>query len=62
MTLVHSWSLNGDLESSLQALTAYRNGRDWAKRQRDEAIRQANERATSTMILTTRLLAARAIR
>jgi hypothetical protein len=50
MTLVHSWSLSGNLESFLQGLAAYRTGRDWAKGQRDEAIRQANERATPTKL------------
>jgi len=34
------------MNSFREGITAYRNARDWAKRQRDEAIRQANERAT----------------
>ena len=32
-------------EAFRQGATAYRNARDWAKEKRDEAIRQANERA-----------------
>lgn len=30
-------------ETFLQGATAYRNARDWAKEQRDKAIRRANE-------------------
>ena len=41
------WCMDGNLESFRQGVTAYRNARDWAKEQRDEAIRQANERANS---------------
>jgi hypothetical protein len=32
-------------ETFRQGATYYRNARDWAKEQRDEAIRRANERA-----------------
>ena len=31
-------------ETFRQGVTAYRNARDWTKEQRDEAIKQANER------------------
>lgn len=42
MTQVNSWSLTGNFETFLEAVTAYRNGLDWAKHQRDEAIKRAN--------------------
>ncbi|KAJ4359359.1 hypothetical protein N0V85_009450 [Neurospora sp. IMI 360204] len=35
---------------TLTSLTAYRNGRDWAERQRNEAIEQANMRAQVALI------------
>src|SRR5271156_6090562 len=37
--------MTGNIETFRQGATAYRNARDWAKEQRDEAIRRANERA-----------------
>ncbi|KAL8735398.1 MAG: hypothetical protein Q9166_000943 [cf. Caloplaca sp. 2 TL-2023] len=45
MTQLKGWSMTGDLEAFRQGARTYRNARDWAKEQRDEAIRQANERA-----------------
>ncbi|KAF5019175.1 hypothetical protein F66182_8825 [Fusarium sp. NRRL 66182] len=42
MTQIDSWSLTGNCESFRRGAGAYRNGRDWAKRQRDDAIQQAN--------------------
>ncbi|KAL5373608.1 hypothetical protein PMIN06_012488 [Paraphaeosphaeria minitans] len=45
MTQVNTWGLTGNIEACRDGLRAYRNGRDWCKEQRDEAIRQANERA-----------------
>ncbi|KAH0829541.1 hypothetical protein FOPE_10376 [Fonsecaea pedrosoi] len=44
---IGAWILNSDAESFRQGVTAYRNGRDWAKEQRNEAIRKANERAVN---------------
>lgn len=44
MTQLKAWALTSDPETFRQGAAAYRNGRDWAKRQRDEAIKQANER------------------
>lgn len=40
---VKSWSLTNDVDTFRQGAAAYRNGRDWAKLQRDQAIAQANE-------------------
>ncbi len=45
MTQVKAFALTSDSDSFRQGATAYRNARDWAKRQRDEAIRKANDRA-----------------
>lgn len=42
MTHLNSWSMTGNYDSFLQGATAYRNGLDWAKQQRDEAIKRAN--------------------
>lgn len=48
MTQINTWGLTGNLEACRDGLRAYRNGRDWCKEQRDEAITQANERANLT--------------
>ncbi|KAL8886647.1 MAG: hypothetical protein Q9215_005687 [Flavoplaca cf. flavocitrina] len=40
----NGWSMTGNIETFQQGATYYRNGRDWAKEQRDKAIRRANER------------------
>ncbi|KAF5649192.1 hypothetical protein F52700_716 [Fusarium sp. NRRL 52700] len=44
MTQIKGWSLTSDLETFRQGATAYRNGRDWAKKKRDEAIAEANKK------------------
>ncbi|KJK76312.1 hypothetical protein H634G_08372 [Metarhizium anisopliae BRIP 53293] len=44
MTQINSWSVTGNRDAFRQGATAFRNGRDWAKRQRDNAINEANER------------------
>ncbi|KAL2754161.1 hypothetical protein ACRALDRAFT_2081957, partial [Sodiomyces alcalophilus JCM 7366] len=43
MTQIKGWSLTSDPEAFRQGASAYRNGRDWAKQQRGQAIAQANE-------------------
>jgi hypothetical protein len=45
ITQINTWGMTGNNETCRQGATAFRNARDWAKEQRDEAIRQANERA-----------------
>ncbi|POR38763.1 Uncharacterized protein TPAR_01048 [Tolypocladium paradoxum] len=45
MTGVGSYSIDGDMDSFRRGVAAYRNSRDWAKRQREEAIRRANDMA-----------------
>jgi len=47
MTQLNTWGLTGNPAACRDGLRAYRNGRDWCKEQRDEAIMQANERANS---------------
>lgn len=42
---VNAWSMTGNIETFRQGATYFRNGRDWTKEQRDEAIRLANEKA-----------------
>lgn len=44
MTQLKAFALTNDLDTFRQGATAYRNGRDWAKLQRDQVIAQANER------------------
>ncbi len=44
MHQLNAWAMTGNAETFRQGSTAYRNARDWAKEQRDEAIRRANER------------------
>ncbi|KAH7114601.1 hypothetical protein EDB81DRAFT_630818, partial [Dactylonectria macrodidyma] len=44
MTQLKAFALTNDPDTFRQGAAAYRNGRDWAKQQRDQAIAQANER------------------
>jgi hypothetical protein len=44
MIQVNTWGMTGNIETFRQGATAFRNARDWAKEQRDEAIERANER------------------
>jgi hypothetical protein len=44
MHQLSAWGMTGNIETFRQGATFYRNGRDWAKEQRDEAIRLANGR------------------
>lgn len=45
MTQLDSFAIIGNRNACVAGLQAYRNGRDWTEKQRNEAIRQANERA-----------------
>ncbi|KKK16555.1 hypothetical protein AOCH_004572, partial [Aspergillus ochraceoroseus] len=47
MTQLGQWALSGDPETFQQGITAYRNARDLAQEQRNEFIKQANERYAS---------------
>lgn len=44
MHQLNTWGMTGNAETFRQGATFYRNARDWAKEQRDEAIRRANEK------------------
>ncbi|KAH6982406.1 hypothetical protein EDB80DRAFT_592805, partial [Ilyonectria destructans] len=43
-SIYHGGSLKIDPDTFRQGAAAYRNGRDWTKQQRDQAITQANEK------------------
>ncbi|KAI5927567.1 hypothetical protein F4810DRAFT_648361 [Camillea tinctor] len=43
MTLLDGWFLAGNVDGFRGGVAAYRNGRDWAKLQRNRAIEQANK-------------------
>ncbi|TWU73478.1 hypothetical protein ED733_000418 [Metarhizium rileyi] len=43
MTQIKTWGLTGDADTFRQGASAFRNARDWAKEQRDNAIQQANQ-------------------
>ncbi|KAF5019180.1 hypothetical protein F66182_8830 [Fusarium sp. NRRL 66182] len=45
MTLVKAWVLTSDMDAFREGVAAFRNGRDWAMQQRDDVIKQANEKA-----------------
>jgi hypothetical protein len=53
MTQLGSFSLTHDVDVLRQGATWYRNGRDWAKEQRDDAIRRANKQSTNVQIEST---------
>jgi hypothetical protein len=57
MTQIKGWSMTSDLDAFRQGATWYRNGRDWAKERRDDAIRRANQRGTRNPIELTTLSA-----
>ncbi|KAK8070312.1 hypothetical protein PG994_006928 [Apiospora phragmitis] len=52
MTHLDSWALTGNIGSCRQGLTAYRNGLDWAKHQRNEAIKLANSQLRTSSVST----------
>ncbi|SLM36805.1 hypothetical protein LPUS_06491 [Lasallia pustulata] len=45
MTQYNTWGLTGNPATCRQGFTAFRNGREWAKKKRDQYISGANERA-----------------
>ena len=50
MNQLNTWGMTGNAETCRQGTTAYRNARDWAKEQRDEAIKRANERVNESQV------------
>ena len=49
MNLLRHFAINDSADSFRQGVTAYRNARDWAKEQRDEAIRLSNEKVNDKL-------------
>ena len=49
MNLLRAFAINDSADSFRQGVTAYRNARDWAKEQRDEAIRLSNEKVNDKL-------------
>ena len=45
MTQLRSFAMTNTADTFRQGARAYRNGREWAEKKREEAIKQANERA-----------------
>jgi hypothetical protein len=45
MTQLRSFAITDTRDTCVAGLQAYRNGREWTEKQRNEAIRQANQRA-----------------
>lgn len=52
MNQLRAFAMTNNRETFRQGATAYKNARDWAKKQRDEAIRRANERAVGNQIIS----------
>ncbi|EED23188.1 conserved hypothetical protein [Talaromyces stipitatus ATCC 10500] len=50
MTQIKGWSMTSDPDAFREGATWYRNGRDWAKEQRDDAINRASEKAAQSTI------------
>ena len=50
MNQLRSFAMTDTAETFRQGATAYRNARDWAKEQRDEAIKRANERVNESQV------------
>lgn len=44
-TQIRTWGLTSDANTFRRGVSAFRNARDWAKRQRDAVIQRANEKA-----------------
>ncbi|KAI8724318.1 hypothetical protein NCS52_00000600 [Fusarium sp. LHS14.1] len=50
MTQLKAFAMTNDINTFRQGAAAFRNGRDWAKTQRDQAIAQANEKVSGLRI------------
>ena len=53
MTQIKGWSMTSDRETFEKGAAAYRNLRDWAKEQRDDAIYEANNKARELVDIST---------
>ena len=52
MTQIRTWGLTSDADTFRRGASAFRNARDWAKEQRDEAIQQANQIAARKHLIS----------
>lgn len=52
MTQLGAYAMTNSRDTFCQGAAAYRNARDWAKEQRDEAIKRANERVNDGQVRT----------
>lgn len=52
MNLLRSFAMTDTVDTFRQGATAYRNARDWAKEQRENTIREANQRASDSQVET----------
>ncbi|KAL7940206.1 hypothetical protein V8C42DRAFT_338254, partial [Trichoderma barbatum] len=52
MTKLRAFALSNDVDTFRQGAAAYRIGRDWAMKQRNDAIEQANERSSWDEVIT----------
>ena len=50
MNQLKGWCMTSDPETFRQGATWFRNARDWTKKQRDDAIARANERANDSQV------------
>ena len=50
MNLLRSFAINDSADSFRERVTAYRNAKDWAKEQRDVAIKRSNEKVKNRQI------------
>ncbi len=48
MTKIGAYAITGSSRGFREGVAAYRSAKDWAKQQRDTAIKNANERATGS--------------
>lgn len=53
MTQIKTWGMTGDVDTFRQGAAAFRNGRDWAKRERDKVIDETNERIAFGRVVST---------
>jgi hypothetical protein len=54
VTQLGAFALTNDVDTFRRGAAAYRNGRDWAKKQRNDAIEQANERLSWDEVIKSR--------
>ena len=53
MTQINTWGMTGNPDTFRQGATAFRNAREWAKEERDDAISKANSKARALVDIPT---------